>query len=88
VWHVGARVCVGVRPEGRSAPRGEVRCAERKEVGASLANVRAGKVRGGGFGVGVEVGGSGLSVIVAGVNVGVCCLTEAIGELDFLGGYR
>jgi len=77
-----------VRPEGRRAPRGEVRCAERKEVGASLANVRAGKVRGGGFGVRVEVGGSGLSVIVAGVDVGVCCLTEAIGKIDLVGAYR
>jgi len=53
-----------------------------------LANVRAGKVRGGGFGVRVEVGGSGLSVIVAGVDVGVCCLTEAIGEIDLVGAYR
>ena len=44
--HVGVRVCVGVRPEGRTGPLGLVRCAERKEAGASLAKVRAGKVRG------------------------------------------
>jgi len=50
-----------VRPEGRSAPLGDVRCAERKEAGASLANVRAGKVRG--WGVGVD-----LSVIKMVVN--------------------
>lgn len=35
-----------MRPEGRRGPLGLQRCAERKEAGASLANVRAGKVRG------------------------------------------
>lgn len=49
--HVGARVCVGVRPEGRVEPFGLVRWAARKEGGASLAKVRAGKVRGWGIGV-------------------------------------
>ena len=74
-----------MRPEGRRAPRGEVRCAERKEVGASLANVRAGKVRGGGFSVVVEVGGLGLRVIVVGVDVDVCCLKP---KVDLVDAYR
>ena len=43
---VGARVWVGVRPEGRRGPLGLVRWAVRKEAGASLAKVRAGKARG------------------------------------------
>ena len=37
---------MGVRPEGRRGPWGLVRWAARKEAGASLAKVRAGKVRG------------------------------------------
>lgn len=53
-----------------------------------MANVRAGKVRDGGFGVVVELAGLGLRVIVVGVDVGVCCLTEAIGEIDLVGAYR
>lgn len=40
------RVWDGLRPEGRTGPFGFVRCAVRKEGGASLAKVRAGKVRG------------------------------------------
>ena len=61
--HVGVRVCVGVRPEGRVGPEGFERWAERKEAGASLAKVRAGKVRGWGVG---------LSVIGAGEGWGRC----------------
>lgn len=71
--HVGVRVCVGVRPEGRVGPEGFERWAERKEEGASLAKVRAGKVRG--WGVGWSVIGA--------VRVGGVVDLEELGVVDF-----
>lgn len=69
---VGARGCEGRRPEGRRGPEGEVRWAVRKGRGASLAKVRAGKVRGWG-GVGRVIGAVGrVGLVWEGVCGDVC----------------